>query len=355
MDTNKDRRFAVADEVTNNRRNEAPRKRKFWSRPAKAIAAAGSLLLLAGCGAKGTIDSDTPGFFNHYVVYPLSWVLEHLASFFSDNYGLALIAVTLLVRLVLMPLMLRQYRSQQIMKGKMKRMQPELDDLKARHADKSPETMQKQQQEMMELYKKHGYNPLAIGCLPMLIQLPILTGLYYAIRMSPDLASHTFLWFQLGKPDIILPFLAAAVYFVQAKVSQRGVEQTDMQRQMGWIMYLSPIMIGFFSFTAPAALPLYWAVGGIIVILQTLLGQRLFRHLAEPGHPEAADSGPAAPGGLALAGGGASVSAAAGTGLAQQRQAARAKGDGGGSKPRGSSGGDRGSGGSRQGRKPGKR
>ncbi|MCM3747696.1 membrane protein insertase YidC [Paenibacillus pasadenensis] len=252
-----------------------------FGKAGKLAVAAASLLLLAGCGAHGTIDSDTPGMFNHYVVFPLAWLLRTLANGLQDNYGLALIGVTLLVRLVLMPLMLRQYRSQQIMKGKMKRMQPELEALKARHNGKGTEALQKQQQETMELYKKHGYNPLAIGCLPMLVQLPILTGLYYAIRMSPELSSHSFLWFQLGQPDLVLPFLAAGVYYVQAKLSQRGVEMNDMQRQMSWMVYLSPVMMGVFSFTAPAALPLYWTVGGLILIAQTLLGQRLYRHLAE--------------------------------------------------------------------------
>ncbi|WP_228551748.1 membrane protein insertase YidC [Paenibacillus sp. B01] len=256
---------------------------------AKGALAAIALLLLAGCGAHGSIDADTPGLFNHYVVFPLSWLLRVLAGGLHDNYGIALILVTLLVRLALMPLMLRQYRGQQVMKGKMKRMQPELEALKARHAggDKTPESMQKQQKEMMELYSKHGYNPLAIGCLPLLIQLPILTGLYYAIRMSPELSSHSFLWFQLGQPDLVLPLLAAAVYFVQAKLSQRGMEQTDMQKQMAWMVYLSPVMMGLFSFTAPAALPLYWTAGGLILIVQTLLGQRLYRHLAEGEEPAA--------------------------------------------------------------------
>ncbi|WP_339279008.1 membrane protein insertase YidC [Paenibacillus sp. FSL W8-1187] len=254
---------------------------------AKGALAATALLLLAGCGAHGTIDAGTPGLFNHYVVFPLAWLLRVLAGGLHDNYGIALILVTLLVRLALMPLMLRQYRGQQVMKGKMKRMQPELEALKARHADggKTPEAMQKQQKEMMELYSKHGYNPLAIGCLPLLIQLPILTGLYYAIRMSPELSSHSFLWFQLGQPDLVLPLLAAAVYFVQAKLSQRGIEQTDMQKQMAWMVYLSPVMMGLFSFTAPAALPLYWTAGGLILIVQTLLGQRLYRHLAEGEEP----------------------------------------------------------------------
>ncbi|OXM14261.1 membrane protein insertase YidC [Paenibacillus herberti] len=256
----------------------------------KATLAIGAILLLAGCGAQGSIDSETPGLFNHYVVFPLAWLLKALAGGLQDNYGLALIVLTLLVRLVLMPLMLRQYRGQQLMKGKQKRMQPELDELKARHNGKKPEELQNQQKEMLELYRKHGYNPMAIGCLPMLIQLPILTGLYYAIRMSPELSNHAFLWFQLGQPDLILPFLAAGVYYVQAKLSQRGIEMNDMQRQMSWLVYLSPVMMGIFSFTAPAAMPLYWVAGGVILILQTLLSQRLYQHLAKDDGSVAAES-----------------------------------------------------------------
>ena len=139
-----------------------------------------------------------------------------------------------------------------------------------------PTLRHKLQQETMALYSKHGYSPLSIGCLPMLIQIPILSGLYYAIRMTPELAQHHFLWFQLGTPDVILPFLAAAVYLLQAKVSQQGMDSLNGQKGMSWLIYLSPLMMGIFSFSMPAAIPLYWIIGGLLVVMQTLWGKRLY-------------------------------------------------------------------------------
>ncbi len=77
------------------------------------------------------------------------------------------------------------------------------------------------QQEMMQLYQKHNINPLAMGCLPMLIQFPILIGFYYAIRSTPEIASHSFLWFNLGHSDIIVSLCAGFMYFIQFYVSQK--------------------------------------------------------------------------------------------------------------------------------------
>ena len=110
----------------------------------------------------------------------------------------------------------------------------------------------------------------------MLLQIPILSGLYYAIRSNPELAHHTFLWFQLGSPDPFMPFLAAGVYLAQAVIAQSAQPPQNGQKAMGWLVYLSPVMMGIFSFSAPAALPLYWCVGGLIMILQTLIAKRLY-------------------------------------------------------------------------------
>lgn len=240
----------------------------------------GLLIIITGCQTSTTSvnNGDSIGFYHRYFVQPLAWLMEWLAHFFQGNYGYAIIAITLLIRIVLLPLMLKQYKGSQEMQRKMGVMQPELKELQARYKGKTdPQEKQKMQQEMMALYQKHQYNPLNIGCLPMLIQLPILTGLYYAIRGSEALANHSFLWFQLGQPDVIMPFIAAAVYYFQFKVSQRGLVQTPQQQQMAWIGYLSPVMMGLFSFAAPAALPLYWTVGGLFLIGQTVLGQKLYR------------------------------------------------------------------------------
>lgn len=247
------------------------------------------MVLLAGCGNNvTTIDSGTPGFFNHYVVYPLSYSMQHIAGWFGGSYGMAIIVLTLIVRFTLLPFMMRQAKSQQAMKRVMSRMQPELDALKKRYENKKErEEQQKMQQEMMELYKKHNFNPLNIGCLPILIQLPILSGMYTAIRLTPELSTHSFLWFKLGHPDWIMAIIVAALYLVQAKLSQKTMT-TEQQKQMALMAYISPIMMAFFSFSAPAAMPLYWMVSGTFLILQTLLFQRMYPVDAAPVVEEAA-------------------------------------------------------------------
>lgn len=238
------------------------------------------LALLSGCGANGTIDGSTPGTFNHYVVYPFSELIQHLADWFGGNYGISIIIMTLLVRIVLMPLMIRQQTGQMAMREKMKAMQPELAQLKEKYqSKKDPESARKQQQETMQLYQKYGVNPLAMGCLPLIVQLPILTGLYYAIRMTPELKEHSFLWFKLGTADHIMPLVAAAVYLVQSLIMQRmsgSSTESGPQKQLAGLVYLSPIMMGLFSFSAPAALPLYWTVGGVFMIGQTYLAHWIY-------------------------------------------------------------------------------
>lgn len=158
-------------------------------------------------------------------------------------------------------------------------LQPELNELKEKYKNKSNgESKQKHQQETLQLYQKHQVNPLAIGCLPILIQMPILMGLYSAIRMTPELAEHSFLWFKLGSPDIVLPILAALVYFIQFKVSQTPQPGADpeKQKQLAFMGYLSPVLMGIFALTAPAAISLYWVTGGLFMIAQLYLAKKVY-------------------------------------------------------------------------------
>ena len=129
-----------------------------------------------------------------------------------------------------MPLMLKNYKAQQNMKIKMDALRPEMEDIQkrlkeAKEKEQKDEQM-KLQQEMMGLYSKHGVNPLNMGCLPLIIQMPIIMGLYFAILNSPEVQSHEFLWFNLGEPDMIMMVLAGAVYFVQARVSLWTMPET---------------------------------------------------------------------------------------------------------------------------------
>ncbi len=209
-------------------------------------------------------------------MFPISYLIQHLSVWFGGSYGIGIILITVLVRIVLFPLMMRQARSQQQMKIKMNSMQPELDALKKKYENqKNPEQQKEMQQEMLAIYQKHSFNPLNIGCLPILIQLPILSGLYTAIRLTPELSSHSFWWFKLGQPDWMMAILVASLYLVQAKVSQYSMT-LEQRKQMAVMSYISPLMMLFFSFNAPAAMPLYWMVSALFLLIQTLLFRKMY-------------------------------------------------------------------------------
>lgn len=232
-------------------------------------------ILLSGCSAASAQDNNS--LFHQVLVLPFASGIQGLANLFQGSYGLAIIFITLIIRLVLMPLMLRQYKSQQVMKEKMESLKPELSEIQEKiKVTKDKLEQQKLQQEMFGLYKKHGVNPLGMGCLPLIIQMPILMGLYYAISGSKEIANHSFLWFNLGHSDIWITLLAGVIYYYQFKVSQSSMT-TEQQQQMKMMGLLSPIMIVFMSLNAPAALPLYWTVGGLFLILQTILGRRMYQ------------------------------------------------------------------------------
>jgi len=232
-------------------------------------------VVLSGCAAV----ENQEGMFYSYFVKPMEWLLTYFSDMFNGSYGLAIIIITVLIRLVLLPFMLKNYKRQQDMKVKMDALKPEMEDIqkkiKQAKEDANKEEQMKLQQEMMGLYSKHGVNPLNMGCLPLVIQMPVIMGLYFAILHSPDVKSHPFLWFSLGEPDMIMMLIAGAVYFVQARVSLWTMPDQQKQ-QMKMFIYLSPIMIMFISFKAMAALPLYWVVGGLFLIFQTYLGRKMY-------------------------------------------------------------------------------
>ncbi len=254
-----------------------------WARPMFVVLiGVMSVLVLSGCSAASAtspIDAGSPGIFNHYLIYPFSLLITFFADVFQGNYGLSIILMTFIIRLAILPLMMNQTKKQMAMKEKMAVLQPELTALKEKYKnDTSADAKKQEQTEMMQLYQKHQFNPLNIGCLPMLLQWPVTLAFYYAIRRTPEIAAHDFLWFSLGHTDMILPFVAAAVYYMQFRVSQSlsTQYQPEQKNQMALIGLMSPIMMGVFAFGMPAALPLYWAVGGIFITVQTVILNKLY-------------------------------------------------------------------------------
>lgn len=218
------------------------------------------LLVLSGCSSMSPdanpINPDN-GIWDRYFVHPLSWLLDWFASLLWGQYGLSILVVTIIIRFLVLPLTLKQYRSSKAMQA----IQPEMKKLK----DKYKDDPKKQQEETMKLFQKNGVNPLA-GCLPLLVQMPILIALYNAIVRNGEISSHTFLWMQLGTPDpyYVLPTLAAITTWAQQKVMA-----SQMTPQMQSLMFIFPVLIFVMSMNFASALPLYWVYSNLFTVVQS--------------------------------------------------------------------------------------
>lgn len=240
------------------------RIRRLW--PLAAM-----VLLLAGCGSTAPITEERKGVWDTFFVGPLSDLLDLLAKWLFNEYGLAILVLTIIIRLLILPLTIKQLNSTR----KMQELQPELQKIQKKYKD----DVQKQQQEMMKLYQQHNINPMA-GCLPLLIQMPILVALYNAIYRNPAIAEHNFLWLQLGEPDpyYILPIIAALTTFLQSRISLSMSPNAQQQKQMQVIFMIFPIMIFVMSMQFAAALPLYWIYSNLFSIVQTYYLYRPAKH-----------------------------------------------------------------------------
>ena len=197
-----------------------------------------------------------------YIYGLLKGIIESMLVFMHNltgNFGLAIIGVTILMKIILLPLTLKQDKS---MKS-MKKLQPELDKIKEQYKGDSKMLNQK----TMELYQKHKVNP-AGGCLPLLFQLPILWALFGVLRGGIVPQDSTFLWMQLVQPDpyYILPVLNGVVSFVQQKVM--GSSDNPQMKNM---MYMFPIMMVFISYKMPAGLQIYWLTSSLAGVIQQYL------------------------------------------------------------------------------------
>lgn len=237
--------------------------------------------------------------FNTLIVQPLLNLLFFLYSIMpSQDFGLAVIAITVVVRAILWPLSAKALHSQKALKT----LQPEIDKIKKKHKG-NPQALQKA---MTELYKEKEINPFS-SCLPTLLQLPILIGLYFVFikfkdpdfiqltdpskgiltqlydfvkNLSPiqDVINAggslhtTFLGIvDLAKPNIVLAILAGAIQLAQTKLMTPDTPQDPSQKMMTRMVYVFPLITVFISLSLPAALPLYWTTSTAIAAFQQWL------------------------------------------------------------------------------------
>nr|MDK7244358.1 membrane protein insertase YidC [Staphylococcus lugdunensis] len=189
-------------------------------------------------------------------------------------------------RLILMPLMLHNQKQMAITSMKMKELQPKIEPIQQKMKAAATQQLKNEAyQELQQLYQQHQLNPLTtmFGCLPMLIQIPILLGLYATLKWptSGGILSHpTFMWFHLTSPDSMMAMIAGFMYFVQSWLSARQMPKE--QRMMGYVMMIvSPLFILYIAFQSPSALALYWSVNAASLMLQAIISQRQTHHIRQ--------------------------------------------------------------------------
>ena len=191
------------------------------------------------------------------IATPLFWLLEKLHAM-VNNWGWAIVLLTVLIRAAFYPLSAASFRSM----GKMKALAPRLERLKAQHGD----DRMKFQQAVMEMYKTEKVNPLG-GCLPVVIQIPVFIGLYWALLASVELRQAPWLgWIHdLTRPDpyYILPAIMAITMFAQTFLNPPPTD--PIQAKM---MKIMPVIFSVMFFFFPAGLVLYWVVNNILSISQ---------------------------------------------------------------------------------------
>ncbi len=273
-------------------------KRKHWILLFVLLVA---LWALSGCGVprEGADVANTPpsGWWQTLVVWPLAKALLALYRVLADMgtpypWGFAIILFTLIIRVILFPLTLSQIRGMQAQRE----LQPKLQALQKKYG----KNREKLAQEQMKLYQEAGVNPLS-GCLPLLIQMPILFGLYSAlVALGPQLEDARFFWIpNLGFPRfteglgwiprllqngeygtlaayLVLPVLLIVSQFYMQKMTTAMTPSADdsqagMMKQMTLMMTL---MFGFFTLQVPAGLTLYWVTSNLLQMAQQMAMDR---------------------------------------------------------------------------------
>ncbi|MEQ8819234.1 MAG: membrane protein insertase YidC [Sumerlaeia bacterium] len=232
-------------------------------------------------------------------------LLEALKWFHNlvGNWGLAIIVLVLVVKIVLYPLSHWAIKNQAKTMAEQQRIRPELDEINRKYKNDP----QKKSQEMMRLYREHNINPLGAvrGCFPMLLQMPIFFGLYILLEGAVELRGQSFLWIDdLAQPDRLIPFgfaipllgwtafnilpllMAGSQYFVSRLMSANISD--PMQRQ---VMVMMPLVFVIFLYNLPSGLMLYWVVQNIWQIGHTILTKRAVE--AHSGPPPSAAAAPA--------------------------------------------------------------
>jgi YidC/Oxa1 family membrane protein insertase len=231
------------------------------------------LLFLSGCvRLDSNGNPDTSGIVYRLLVHPMGQAITYLVENFNWSYGWAVILMTVIVRIIILPLGISQSKKTMIQSEKMQALKPQVQA--AQEKLKTATTREEQmaaQAEMQQVYRENGLSMTGgIGCLPLLIQMPIFSALYFTARYTEGIRDSSFYGIDLGNPSFLLVAIAGVAYLLQGYISTIGIPE-EQKKTMRTMLIVSPAMIVFMSISAPAGVTLYWVVGGIFSCLQTFI------------------------------------------------------------------------------------
>jgi YidC/Oxa1 family membrane protein insertase len=211
------------------------------------------------------------GFFG-IIGKPIFLTLHYLNDNLLHNYGWSIVAITILINLLLLPLRFSSMKSQKKMQG----LQPQIAAINAKYKGLSMRDPKKAEQnaEVMALYKKAGANPMG-GCLPMIVQLPILYAFYTVLTVTIELRGAHWLWVtDLSQAEQLPIHILPVVMVITQFIMQKMTPNPSVDPAQAKMMQFMPLMFGFFFYSMSSGLVLYWLTGNLVGILQQWLINR---------------------------------------------------------------------------------
>ena len=252
---------------------------KSIKRIALSIMGVAMLLVLTGCVQIDKATGQPTGPVWEFLGAPMGEAIKYLATDKGLGFGVAIIVVTIIVRLLILPLGIYQSWKATLHSEKMNALKDVLEPHQTRLKEATTqEEKLEAQQALFAAQKEHGISMLGgVGCFPILIQLPFFSAIYFAAQHTEGVSEASFMGIALGSPSWILLACAGVLYYLQSLLSLHGVEDETQREQLKKMIYMSPLMIVMFSIFSPASVTLYFVVGGIIMIFQQFIINYLIR------------------------------------------------------------------------------
>lgn len=235
---------------------------------------------LPQCDDMKILDGGYEGIWTTIFVKPLAWIIIQLGTFVK-NYGLAIIIITLLIRIILLPIT----KKTALQSENMKAAKPELDKLEKKYRGKNDQQHNQQKaQDMMMIYKKYKISPVS-GCLFAIIQIPLFFAFYESLNRLPAVFEETFIGFQLGTSPwigissghyqyLIIVILVIGATYLSFKLNGASTGTAEQEKQMKLMMNMMTIFISIASFTISTGIAIYWIVNSTFTIIQNLIVKR---------------------------------------------------------------------------------